>query len=173
MFTYSLVISKVKVLREISKELGFQFDLERPSDGELWGFDLGNGTFTGLAGDIQFSRRDIGFVNLFLRGIYLDMMEFTYPHDYDTFCFLVIICSWIHIAIKKKFLHFWQLYSSDKFIYVDVKRNLLNIWLRYLFIDKQPKVHLDWSFIFLYSIGISIDDFPYMCPSFRKLILVF
>ena len=72
--------------------------MESPSDGELWGFDLGNGTFTGVAGDIQFNRKDIGWAGLYLRSIHLDMVDFTYPHDYDTFCFLVIRnCIYLHI----------------------------------------------------------------------------
>ena len=80
-------------MRVISNALGFSFGMERPADGELWGFDLGNGSFTGVAGDIQFGRKDIGWANIFLRTIHLDMVDFTYPHNYDTFCFLVIFLS--------------------------------------------------------------------------------
>ena len=77
-------------MKEVTGMLKFEFGMERPADGELWGFDLGNGTFTGVAGDIQHARKNIGWANLFLRTIHLDMMDFTYPHDYGTFCFLVM-----------------------------------------------------------------------------------
>ena len=76
-------------MKELTEMLEFDFEMERPADGELWGFHLGNGTYTGVAGDLVHAKKDIGWANIFLRDIFIEMVDFTYPHNYDTFCFLV------------------------------------------------------------------------------------
>ena len=60
-----------------------------PSDGELWGNDLGNGTFTGLTGDVQNDRTDIAFADLYLLPKRSKIVDFTYPHFFDSVCFMV------------------------------------------------------------------------------------
>ena len=38
---------EVRTMKTIGQFMNFNFDIETPEDGELWGFDIGNGTFTG------------------------------------------------------------------------------------------------------------------------------
>ena len=60
-----------------------------PSDGQLWGNDMGNGTFSGLMGDIQNNRTDIAWADLYLFPERSQIADFTYPHFFDSVCFLV------------------------------------------------------------------------------------
>ena len=54
---------EINLLNDISGALNFTYQIQPPSDGNLWGEILSNGTATGLVGDIQKGVSDIGKYN--------------------------------------------------------------------------------------------------------------
>ena len=73
--------------------LGFSLTIDFPSDGALWGELLENGSYTGLTGDAQFGRIEIGFAAFWAIFSYIPYVDLTRVHYFDFFHFLVPVPS--------------------------------------------------------------------------------
>ena len=61
-----------------------------PTDGGTWGSDRdGDGVYSGLLGDLQARRADLGVAQLFVRRKRMGIMDFSGHYDYDYSCFMV------------------------------------------------------------------------------------
>ncbi len=61
-----------------------------PTDGGTWGSDRdGDGVYSGLLGDLQARRADMGVAQLFVRRKRMGIMDFSGHYDYDYSCFMV------------------------------------------------------------------------------------
>ena len=70
--------------------LDFELEINRPTDGGLWGSEVEPGNFTGLSGDITQNKTDIGFADIFIKLENLKHMDYTYPYFTEWVCYLVI-----------------------------------------------------------------------------------
>jgi ionotropic kainate glutamate receptor 3/ionotropic kainate glutamate receptor 5 len=75
---------EVRLLKHISekKNLSIRF-LDLPADGGKWGVNLGNGTWTGVAGEIIRSYSDIATGNWWYRCHLIEDVECLIPHSID------------------------------------------------------------------------------------------
>lgn len=75
-------------MRSLSKALNFTVSFVRPSDGEMWGWEQGNGTWTGLMGDLQHRRADIGVADLYIMEPYFAIIDMSVAYDIEYLCFV-------------------------------------------------------------------------------------
>ena len=76
-------------MKSLTRALNFKLELTSPSDGGLWGEDLKNGSYTGLVGDVQTNKVDLGWAGIFLFPERANIIGYTYPTFYDSVCFMV------------------------------------------------------------------------------------
>ncbi|CAL8122620.1 unnamed protein product [Orchesella dallaii] len=77
---------EVDILKEFSTHLNFTYEFYEPPEGERWGTDLGNNTWTGLIGETQ-RRADFGFASVFLLDNRDKAVDVSTPYDQDQGCF--------------------------------------------------------------------------------------
>ncbi|KAK8384273.1 hypothetical protein O3P69_009203 [Scylla paramamosain] len=65
----------LKVVRALTEALNFTVDFRRPSDGEMWGWEQDNGSWTGLMGDLQRRKADIGVADLYIMEHYFTIID--------------------------------------------------------------------------------------------------
>ena len=79
---------QVKFLKQ--KKLSIPHICRPPTDGGTWGSDRdGDGVYSGLLGDLQARRADLGVAQLFVRRKRMGIMDFSGHYDYDYSCFMV------------------------------------------------------------------------------------
>ena len=54
-YKISFTFIQINILNDISSSLNFNYKINAPSDGDLWGDILPNGSATGLVGDVKVS----------------------------------------------------------------------------------------------------------------------
>ncbi|KAK3881311.1 hypothetical protein Pcinc_014244 [Petrolisthes cinctipes] len=77
-----------QVVRALSQALNFTLSFTRPSDGEMWGWEQDNGTWTGLMGDLQSRRGDIGVADLYIMHQYFSIIDMSVEYDIEYLCFV-------------------------------------------------------------------------------------
>ena len=60
----------------LATNLNFNMNIQPPPNGELWGENR-NGSFTGLVGELQQDRSDIGWADLFLVPDRMKYIDYT------------------------------------------------------------------------------------------------
>ncbi len=81
---------EVELVRAVESSLGGSVAVGPPTDGGIWGDDFdGDGVFSGMVGDLQAGRVDLGFSQLFVKEERRGFMDFTLEYDYEYACFLV------------------------------------------------------------------------------------
>lgn len=75
-------------MRSLSRALNFTVSFVQPSDGEMWGWEQGNGTWTGLMGDLQHRRADIGVADLYIMEPYFAIIDMSVAYDIEYLCFV-------------------------------------------------------------------------------------
>ncbi|XP_063850046.1 glutamate receptor ionotropic, kainate 4-like [Scylla paramamosain] len=65
----------IEVVRALTEALNFTVDFRRPSDGEMWGWEQDNGSWTGLMGDLQRRKADIGVADLYIMEHYFTIID--------------------------------------------------------------------------------------------------
>ncbi len=81
---------EVELVRAVASSLGGSVAVGPPTDGGIWGDDFdGDGVFSGMVGDLQAGRVDLGFSQLFVKEERRGFMDFTLEYDYEYACFLV------------------------------------------------------------------------------------
>ncbi|XP_047480561.1 glutamate receptor ionotropic, delta-2-like [Penaeus chinensis] len=85
---YNLYGVDIEVVRSLSKALNFTVSFVRPSDGEMWGWEQGNGTWTGLMGDLQHRKADIGVADLYIMEPYFAIIDMSLAYDIEYLCFV-------------------------------------------------------------------------------------
>ena len=70
----------------LATNLNFNMNIQPPPNGELWGENR-NGSFTGLVGELQQDRSDIGWADLFLVPDRMKYIDYTAPYivEYASF----------------------------------------------------------------------------------------
>ena len=77
------------IANEAAKSLNMVMKVHIPIDGYTWGFEMGNGEWTGVVGDLQFGRADINWGHLFIFDRRLKIMDFTQWYFIDSTCVMV------------------------------------------------------------------------------------
>lgn len=80
---------KYKIFKEIASKLGFAYTVSPPVQCCLWGQEQSPGNYTGLVGDLQSSRSDVGWANMFVQPFRKQLIDFTAPFKSDYVCFVV------------------------------------------------------------------------------------
>lgn len=70
-----LYVLSLQVVRALEKALNFSVQFTRPSDGEMWGWEQENGSWTGLMGDLQRRKADIGVADLYIMEQYFTIID--------------------------------------------------------------------------------------------------
>lgn len=78
----------MEVFYMIAQKLGFKFTLDPPSDGDLWGNEITPGNYSGLNGDLQHRRSDMGWANTFVLPGFRHYIDYA-TYDMERICFLM------------------------------------------------------------------------------------
>ena len=62
-------------MRALTEALNFTVEFHRPSDGEMWGWEQDNGSWTGLMGDLQRREADLGVADLYIMEHYFAIID--------------------------------------------------------------------------------------------------
>ena len=79
------------VFSQIAAKLNFQYSIMPPKTGIMWGAYDAQGNYTGLLGDLYNDWCDVGWANLWDRESHRATADLTYPHLFDSTCFIVSI----------------------------------------------------------------------------------
>ena len=77
------------VFDNIAAKLNFRYTISPPKTGIMWGAYDDNGNYTGLLGDLYNDWCDVGWANLWDRESHRATADLTYPHLFDSACFIV------------------------------------------------------------------------------------
>ncbi|XP_050717496.1 ionotropic receptor 21a-like [Eriocheir sinensis] len=78
----------IEVVRALEKALNFSVEFHRPSDGEMWGWEQENGSWTGLMGDLQRRKADLGVADLYIMEQYFTIIDMSVEYDIEYLCFV-------------------------------------------------------------------------------------
>ena len=76
-------------MNSIAAVLNFKYVIDPPSDGELWGAEVKPGVFSGLVGELQYEKSDVGWALLFITPDRYKYIEYTNPFEVDHLCYMV------------------------------------------------------------------------------------
>ena len=76
-------------MNSIATALNFKYSIASPSDGELWGAEVQPGVFSGLVGELQHGKSDVGWALLFITPDRYKYIEYTNPFEVDHLCYMV------------------------------------------------------------------------------------
>lgn len=65
----------------MGKALNFSVEFRQPSDGEMWGWEQENGSWTGLMGDLQRRKADLGVADLYIMEQYFTIIDMSVSTD--------------------------------------------------------------------------------------------
>ncbi|XP_050714211.1 ionotropic receptor 93a-like [Eriocheir sinensis] len=71
------------VVRLIGHAMNFSVRFDEPADGELWGRQKEDGSWTGVMGALDRDEADMGVANLFLSYKRIGVVDFSTPHDFE------------------------------------------------------------------------------------------
>ncbi|KAK8400201.1 hypothetical protein O3P69_003120 [Scylla paramamosain] len=78
----------ISVTRLLGHAMNFSVRFDEPADGELWGRQNEDGSWTGLMGALDRDEADMGVANLFLSYRRIGVVDFSLPYDFEESCFL-------------------------------------------------------------------------------------
>ncbi|XP_071548889.1 ionotropic receptor 21a-like [Panulirus ornatus] len=81
----------IEVVRALSEALNFSVGFSRPTDGEMWGWEQDNGSWTGLMGDLQNRKADIGVADLYIMEHYFAIIDMSIEYDFEYLCFVNLV----------------------------------------------------------------------------------
>ena len=79
------------VFDNIASKLNFRYTISPPKTGIMWGAHDNNGNYTGLLGDLYNDWCDVGWANFWDRESHRSTADLTYPHLFDSACFIVSV----------------------------------------------------------------------------------
>ncbi|XP_046602648.1 uncharacterized protein LOC124296629 [Neodiprion lecontei] len=92
----------IMVLKTLSLWMNFSVDVYPPSNGAEYGYQIGNGTWVGMIGDVAYGRIDFAANGAFLKDYGANnLIEFTSPTNCESMCIVVprskMIPQWLQI----------------------------------------------------------------------------
>ncbi|XP_064114127.1 ionotropic receptor 21a-like [Macrobrachium nipponense] len=81
----------IDVVQALSEALNFSLVYSRPSDNEMWGWEKDDGNWTGLMGDLQHRRADIGVADLYIMEPYFAIIDMSIAYDIEYLCFVNVV----------------------------------------------------------------------------------
>ena len=75
-------------MRILAETLNFNIEFQRPSDGGMWGWQLDNGSWTGLMGDLLHRKADIAVADLYIMETYYKLIGMSVAYDIEYLCFV-------------------------------------------------------------------------------------
>lgn len=78
-------------MKIISQKLNIALSYQSTSDGNMWGWELKNGTWTGLMGDLQRRKADIGVANVFSMQTYFSAVDVSTQYKIEYFSFITTL----------------------------------------------------------------------------------
>ena len=116
-------------MNAISKALNFEYTINPPSDGGLWGEMVSPGVFTGVVGELQKEFADIIWANLFIipdRFQYIDYLD---PYATDYVCYMVckvFVLLYLSTEITTEYV-LWKIQLQS--IAIHFRSKFLNLYL--------------------------------------------
>ncbi|XP_068200478.1 ionotropic receptor 21a-like [Palaemon carinicauda] len=165
------IISRLGVDMQIVKRLAQAMNftpeyLEIPYK-ELWGYELPNGTWTGLVGKVFYEQADIGACNVFLELHRWKMVDYSVPYNFERGCF---------VAPSPKPLLNWKSpvmpFAWDTWTFIAVSL-LTGGFLLYLVatlsINRESREFLSFSYDYLYIMAALTMRSSFIVPSHTPL----
>ncbi|KAK8390212.1 hypothetical protein O3P69_013056 [Scylla paramamosain] len=78
----------IGVLDTIARVMNFTVRYEEPPQGERWGREEENGTWSGMMGRLARNEVDIGLVDLYVTHVRIGILDYTTPYDSELSCFM-------------------------------------------------------------------------------------
>nr|XP_053626923.1 ionotropic receptor 21a-like [Cherax quadricarinatus] len=78
----------IEVTRLLAQALNFSVQFVEPPEGELWGSQNKDGSWTGMMGLLDTDTADMGVANLYVSISRVGILDFTAPYDSEVTCFL-------------------------------------------------------------------------------------
>ena len=76
-------------MNSVAGALNFKYVITYPTDGNLWGSEVQPGVFSGLIGDLQNEKSDVGWALLFITPDRYKYIDYTNPFEVDHLCYMV------------------------------------------------------------------------------------
>ncbi|KAK8407871.1 hypothetical protein O3P69_002429 [Scylla paramamosain] len=78
----------MQLIETLAKARNFTLEFHEVSHEELWGYELENGTWVGLVGQVHHERVDLGTCNLFLETHRAQLLDYSTPYNFERGCFV-------------------------------------------------------------------------------------
>ncbi|XP_068201454.1 glutamate receptor ionotropic, delta-2-like [Palaemon carinicauda] len=78
----------MQIVKRLARAMNFTPEFLEVDHNELWGYELPNGTWTGLVGKVFYERADIGACNVFLELHRWKMVDYSVPYNFERGCFV-------------------------------------------------------------------------------------
>ncbi|XP_066975645.1 glutamate receptor ionotropic, delta-1-like isoform X2 [Macrobrachium rosenbergii] len=157
----------MQIVKSIAEAMNFTPEfLEVPHD-ELWGYELPNGTWTGLVGKVFYEHADIGACNVFLELHRWIVVDYSAPYNFERGCF---------VAPSPKPLQNWKSpvlpFAWDTWISIAVfllAGGFLSYLIATLSMKPEPREFHSLSYDYLYILAILTMRTGYAVPSHTPL----
>lgn len=78
----------MQLIETLANVRNFTLEFSEVSHEELWGYELPNGTWLGLVGQVHYERVDLGTCNLFLETHRAKLVDYSSPYNFERGCFV-------------------------------------------------------------------------------------
>lgn len=78
----------MQLIETLARVRKFTLEFSEVSHEELWGYELPNGTWVGLVGQVHHEKVDLGTCNLFLDTHRAKLLEYSSPYNFERGCFV-------------------------------------------------------------------------------------
>lgn len=78
----------MQLIETLARVRNFTLEFSEVSHEELWGYELPNGTWVGLVGQVHHEMVDLGTCNLFLETHRAKLVDYSSPYNFERGCFL-------------------------------------------------------------------------------------
>lgn len=78
----------MQLVETLARVRNFTLEFQEVSHEELWGYELANGTWVGLVGQVHHEMVDLGTCNLFLETHRAKLLDYSTPYNFERGCFV-------------------------------------------------------------------------------------
>lgn len=78
----------MQLVETLARARNFTVEFHEVSHDELWGYELANGTWVGLVGQVHHEMVDLGTCNLFLETHRAKLVDYSTPYNFERGCFV-------------------------------------------------------------------------------------
>ena len=78
----------MQIVQTVAKAMNFRLNFIEVSKKERWGYQMSNGTWTGLVGQLYYEKADLGVCNVFMVEKRWNQIRYTAPYNFERGCFV-------------------------------------------------------------------------------------